>query len=355
MPRLRAANPLLEGLVPYDPKYLPATAMLSANENPCDVPAPVRARIQRAVEDVALNRYPDPLANQLRDELADVYGLSRENVLVGNGGDELLFDVLLAWGGTGRVLLNLPPTFSVYAANARLTGTNVVDVMRRDDFSIDEEAVLARVAQGGIDIVVVCSPNNPTGDLARAGFLQRLLESTDALVLLYEAYGEFAGQSALPLLERYENLAILHTFSKAYSLAGVRVGFLLSSSTVVSELCKVRQPYSVDAVSQAIALEVVRGRASFAAGIERIVAERERLFDAMSGLPGVHVYPSAANYLFFRVPGEVAASLWQACYDAGVLIRDFSAGELTRDCFRVTAGTPEENDMFLEVLRKACS
>ena len=355
MPKLRPANPLLEGLEPYDPRYLPAQAMLSANENPSDVPAPVREAIQAAVEALPLNRYPDPLANKLRDALAAAYGLQRGNVLVGNGGDELLFDLTLAWGGQGRTMLSMPPTFSVYAANAHLTGTRLVEVARRDDFTIDEPAVLKRVSQGDIDLIIVCTPNNPTGDAASISFIEQLLDTTDALVLVDEAYGEFAGESVLPLLADHDNLVILHTFSKAYCLAGVRLGFVLASPKVINELCKVRQPYSVDAVSQAIACQVCAMRSAFEPGIQAIVAERERLFSALSQLPDVEVWPSSANYLFFRVPSQLAQGLWQACYDEGVLIRDFGSKRRTENCIRTTVGTKELNDILLtkmaEVIR----
>ena len=141
---VRQSAPQLQGLVPYDPKYLPARAYLSANENPRDVETEIRQKIISAIRKVPLNRYPDPLANDLRDMIAEANGLDRDQVLVGNGGDELLFDVALAWGGPGRSFLNLPPTFSVYAANARLTGTEVIDVPRLADYSIDEETVLKR-------------------------------------------------------------------------------------------------------------------------------------------------------------------------------------------------------------------
>ena len=187
MNKVRASAPQLAGLVPYDPKYLPAEAFLSANENPRDVDPDVRNLVAREIKKVAFNRYPDPLANDLRDMIAEANGLEREQVLMGNGGDELLFDLALAWGGPGRTFLNLPPTFSVYAANARLTGTTVVDIPRNPDFSIDEEAVLDRVAQGDIDFVIVASPNNPTGLMARPEFLERLLAATDALVMSVDA------------------------------------------------------------------------------------------------------------------------------------------------------------------------
>ena len=253
MNQVRPSAPQLAGLEPYDPKYLPARALLSANENPHDVDEDVRRAVMRELGRLPLNRYPDPLANDLRDLIAEANGLGREQVLVGNGGDELLFNLALAWGGPGRTFLNLPPTFSVYDANARLTNTTVANVPRLPDFSIDEDAVLARVAEGDIDYLVVTSPNNPTGKLADEAFLYALLEATDALVMVDEAYFEFSRMTMRPALEQHENLVILRTFSKAFSLAGVRLGYLLGNAAVISEFVKVRQPYSVDAVSQAVA------------------------------------------------------------------------------------------------------
>ena len=353
--KLRSTNPNLDGIVPYDPKYLPADVMLSANENPDGLSAGVAGAVSAAIARVQVNRYPDPLANDLRDEVASAYGVERENVLVGNGGDELLFDIAFAWGGPGRTMLDCPPTFSVYAANARLCGTTVVNVERvigggRSFCSVDEEAVLERVSQGDIDYLTICTPNNPTGELTDLSFIERLLDATDALVLVDEAYGEFAklGTSALPLLSSHKNLAILHTFSKAYSIAGVRVGYVLAHPEVISELKKVRQPYSVDAFSQAAALEVFKSRDVFAARTAKIVSERERVLATLRDFGDVEVWPSSANYLFMRVPK--AAYVWERLLAGGVLVRDFSTGELTRDCLRVSIGSPEQNDRFISLL-----
>ena len=354
MDRVRRPSAKLEGLTPYDPKYLPAEAMLSANENPRDVSEELRQKIEAAVREVAFNRYPDPLANDLRDAIAEANGLDREHVLVGNGGDELLFNTALAWGGPGRTFLNLPPTFSVYAANARLTDTDVLDIPRLadQDFAIDEEAVL-RAASGPdsqVDFTIIASPNNPTGLRARMEFLQELLAATDALVMVDEAYFEFSRQTMRPHLEANKNLVILRTFSKAFSLAGVRVGYILGHPDVIREYLKVRQPYSVDAVSQAIARVTYQNRAEFEPGINAIIAERERLTGALGALPGVHAYPSHANWVLFRVPE--AARVWQGLYDAGILVRDFSTAPGLEGTLRVTVGTPEEKDAFLNALRK---
>lgn len=344
-----SSAPQLEGIVPYDPKYLPAKTILSANENPHDVDSEIRHAIIREVKRLPFNRYPDPLANDLRDMIAEANGLDRDQVLVGNGGDELLFNLALAWGGPGRTFLNLPPTFSVYEANARLMGTSVVDVARRADFSIDEEAVLARAAEGGIDYLVVTSPNNPTGELASETFILKLLDATDALVMVDEAYFEFSRQTMRPYLAQHKNLVILRTFSKAFSLAGVRMGYILGDADVIREFVKVRQPYSVDAISQAVARVVYANRAKFEPGIMAIIEERARLIEGLRTIPGVKPYPSDANYVLMRM--ENAGAAWEALYERGVLVRDFSKAPYLDDCLRVTVGAPEETDMLLRALR----
>lgn len=346
-----APAPQLGDLEPYNPKYLSAHAFLSANENPHDVEREVRREIMSAVKRVPLNRYPDPLADELRDMIAEANGLDRDQVLVGNGGDELLFNLALAWGGPGRTFLNLPPTFSIYENNARLTNTAIVSIPRKDDYAIDEEAVLARVAQGGIDYLIVTSPNNPTGELADETFIVKLLEATDALVMVDEAYFEFSRLTMRPYLQQHQNLVILRTFSKAFSLAGIRMGYILGDDEVIREFVKVRQPYSVDAVSQVVAQVVFAHRASFGPGIQAIIGERARLIDGMKRIPGVKPYPSHANYVLLRV--DNARIIWEMLYARGILVRDFSGAPYLDNCLRVSVGTPEENDAFLRALRDA--
>ena len=357
MNSVRPSSPALAALTPYDPKYLPAEVMLSANENSRDVPPEVRREIEHELRRLPLNRYPDPLANDLRDLIAEANGLARNQVLMANGGDELLFNIALAWGGPGRTMVNLPPTFSVYEYNARLTGTNVVNIPRRDDFTIDEAAVLERVARGDVDYLVVTSPNNPTGDVPSESFLAELLDATDALVLVDEAYFEFSRFTMRPHLDRHKNLLILRTFSKAFSLAAVRMGYLLGDADVVAEFTKVRQPYSVDAVSQTIARVAYANRNKFSRGINEIIAERPRLIDGLSRIPGLTVFPSNANYVLVRLEG--AGEVWERLYERGILVRDFSRAPYLENCLRITVGTPEENDRLLvalsEILSPGCA
>ncbi|MGN1360773.1 MAG: histidinol-phosphate transaminase [Eggerthellaceae bacterium] len=350
MNTVRKSAPQLEQLVPYDPKYLPAKIMNSANENPQDVEDQIKREAMSAVRNVKLNRYPDPLANELRDLIAEANGLDRNQVLLGNGGDELLFNLALAYGGPGRKFLNMPPTFSVYQNNAQLTGTEVVNVPRLADYSIDEQAVLDRVSQGDIDFVIVTSPNNPTGQLAPEDFVLKLLDATDALVMVDEAYFEFSRTTLRPYLMQHQNLVLLRTFSKAFSLAGVRLGYLLGNECVIREFLKVRQPYSVDAVSQAIGKVVFQNRAKFEPGIIQIISERQRMLEELAAIPGVEPYPSDSNYILFKV--AQAGQVWQQLFDQGILIRDFSKARYLEGSLRVSVGTPQENDYFLAALRQ---
>lgn len=342
----------LDGLEPYDPKYLPADAILSANESPYDIDGQLREEISQALSKVAFNRYPDPLANELRDMIAQANGLNRGQVLVGNGGDELLFNVALAYGSQGRKMLNVPPTFSVYALNARLTNTEVVNVPRRDDLSLDEDAIINRVSRGDISYVVITSPNNPTGTAAPRAFVERLLDATDALVLLDEAYVEFAEASCVDLIASHKNLLILRTFSKAFSLAGIRLGYLLGNEDVINEFIKFRQPYSVDAVSQAIGKVVYSHRQEFDAKACELAQAAKDMVVRLGDMPGVErVFPTDANFVLFKVPQ--AGQVWQKLYDQGVIVRDFSRTLGTENCLRVTAGTAQENQMFFKALERA--
>jgi len=346
---IRASRPELDDLTPYDAKEVKAEVNLASNEHPLNVPGEIITKLKSRLGDFKFNRYPDPTAHELRRLIAEANGLESENVLVGNGGDELIFDLLLAWGGPGRKILDMPPTFSMYGIDAQVTGTEVVRIPRLADFSIDEAAVLERAAQDDIDIVVVANPNNPTGGLCNESFLIDLLKATNAIVMVDEAYFEFSRHTMRPHMSRYPNLVLLRTFSKAFSLAGLRVGYLLAHADVVCEFMKVRQPYSVDAFSQMVATTVYRERMVFESSIRDIIRGRDQLLHGLTMFEGVEVFPTEANFVLFRA--EHAAALWRdLLHNHSVLIRDFSRSQGLTDCLRVTVGTEKENERFLEAM-----
>ena len=248
----------------------------------------------------------------------------------------------------------MPPTFSVYRHNALLTNTAVVEIPRQIDFSLSGEACQRRLEQGGIDYTIITSPNNPSGNLADPLWIERLAEASDALVVVDEAYFEFSRNTARPLLDRYPNLCILRTFSKAFSLAGVRIGYLLGHEDVLTQLKKVRQPYSVSALSQAVARVVYENRAVFEKGIDAILDERERVYGELSSREGVRAFPSDSNYILFSLDSAWDGErVWRRLLDAGVLVRDFTHAPYLDNCLRVSIGNAQENDCFLDALDAA--
>lgn len=343
-------QPHLRTLEPYDPNFTPTRVNLSANENTYDVPAPARALIDEALAATPTNRYPDPMSNDLRDELAAWHGVSRENVIVGNGGDELLYNFLLAFGGPSRTLVNVPPTFSEYAFFASLTQTGVRDVWRDPETFFPQADELVAAA-GEASLVILTSPNNPTGDVAPLELVARVCDACPGLVMVDEAYGEFAepGTSAEALLAEHDNLLVLHTLSKAFALAGARCGYVIAAPDAIDALAAVRQIYSVNVLTQAAALAAVRARAEFDPTVEKIVSERTRLYESLARVEGVRVWPSEGNFVLVRMAG--ASRVRERLRDErSILVRDFSYAPGLADCLRITVGTPEENDAVIEAL-----
>lgn len=344
-------------LDPYDPAFSPTRINLSANENTYGMPSAVREEMLRALAAVTTNRYPLPMSDALRAEIAAWHGVEASQVIVGNGGDELLYNLFLAFGGPGHTLVNCPPTFSVYGLYARLAECEVLDVWREPETFAPNVDALVEAARAA-SLVVVTSPNNPTGDLFPLEGVRALCEACPGIVLVDEAYGEFAeeGASAEPLMADYPNLAILHTFSKAFCLAGGRVGYVLASRSVVGALSAVRQPYSVNAFSQAAALVAARKRSAFEPTIATIRRERGRLEEALGRLAplGVTVWPSQSNFLCVRMPDahQVRCRLRD---DFSILVRDFSADPGLKGCLRMTVGTPQENDAVIAALQAILS
>ena len=329
-------RPSAAALEPYDPAFSQVRVNLSANENTYGMQPEVKAAVDKGLRDAVTNRYPQPLSNELRSELARWHDVGEDHVIVGNGGDELLFNLFLAFGGR------------------ELVETTVVDVPRDPEtFECDADALVEAASRASI--VVVTSPNNPTGNLFPIEQTRRLCEACPGVVLLDEAYMEFApeGSSAEPLLAEYDNLAVLHTLSKAFCLAGGRIGYVLASPSVVNALAAVRQPYSVNVFSQAAGLAAVRNRKAFEPTIANIASERERLLDELASMEdlGVTVWPSAANFLLVRMP-DAHVVRDRLRDEFSILVRDFSSASGLRDCLRVTVGMPDENDALLEALRQ---
>lgn len=342
----------LNTLIPYDAPYYPDVIKMDANENPYDFPPWVMAELFERMSGRDFSRYPDASSEKLRQALAAYTGVSAKNIITGNGSDEIILNIMLTFGA-GAKLAVATPTFSMYGVHGRIAFTQTIEVPRRPDFSLDIDSLKRVSNEADVKIVIVCSPNNPTGTATPPGEIEEILKSTRAIVVVDEAYGEFGGESCIPLLGRYPNLVILRTFSKAYSLAGLRVGYLLADEPIVNQLLKVKQPYNLNTFSQVAATLVMENLDPFRERIIRILVERDRLFASMSALPGLEVVPTEANFILFRTP-HPAEMIYQGLLERGILIRSLDGPALPR-YLRVSVGTGDENRYFVESLSELLS
>lgn len=359
----------LRGQTPYGAPQLDVPVRLNTNENPYPPSGPLVARIAERVAEAArgLNRYPDRDAAELRTELARYltrttgHPVTGEQVWAANGSNEVLQQLLQTFGGPGRTAIGFEPSYSMHALIARGTGTAWVPGPRNDDFTIDVGAAREAVARLRPDVVFVCSPNNPTGTAVGADTVLALYEAAQAakpsLVVVDEAYVEFSHRpSLLPLIEGRPTLVVSRTMSKAFGAAGLRLGYLAADAAVVAAVQLVRLPYHLSAVTQATALAALEHTDTLLMHVERLKGERDRLVAELKAV-GCEVTESDANFVQFGLPGPPGRSAdalsadshrtWRALLDHGVLVRDNGVpGRL-----RVTAGTPAENDAFLEAVR----
>jgi len=350
---LDLARPELRHLKPYSSARMEAgraSVMLNANESPY---APF------SDDTLGLNRYPDPQPAVLLDRLADIYGVRPEQLFVGRGSDEAIDLLVRAFcrAELDAVLIS-PPTFGMYAVAAAVQGAAVVSVPLRaaDDFALDVPALLAALTVHPIKLIFVCTPNNPTGASVPIAQITELLAGVAgrALVVVDEAYAEFADTPSLTqMLDLYPNLLVLRTLSKAYGLAGARIGALIAANSIISLIRRIMAPYPLATPCVAAVLSALGADATIARlqHLQTTRAERQRLSAALAAHPAVrHVWPSAANFLVFRV--DDAKASWNGLINAGVIVRDVSHYLGLANCLRVSIGTPQENDAFLAALTR---
>lgn len=327
---------------------------LDAMENPYGLPPELAAEVGRLAAAAALNRYPDAGAHELKAELRRFFGLTETAALMlGNGSDELIQVVALACARPGATLLTVEPTFVMFRMIAVFAGMDYAAVPLTADFALDEAATLAAIRDKRPAVVFIAYPNNPTGNLFDRDALGRVIEAAPGLVVVDEAYHAFAGASTLDWLARYPHLLVMRTLSKL-GLAGLRLGALMGAPGWIRELEKVRLPYNVNVLTQAVTALLLRRADALLEQADAIRRERDVLSRRLAAMPGVTVFPSQANFLLFRVAG--AGDVFQRLKDQGVLIKNLSGSHrLLADCLRVTVGTPEENEAFLAALANSRS
>jgi histidinol-phosphate aminotransferase len=339
--------------VPYGAPQLDVPVRLNTNETPVPPPDAFLVELARRLPELSLNRYPDRDALALRGALARRESLDPAQVWAANGSNEILLQLLQAYGGPGRSALTFRPGYSMYPELCRTTGTALHVVELDDDGRLGpgmiETSVAPIVAAHDPTVTLLANPNNPTGALIGLDVIAALHEAVGGLLVVDEAYIEFApsGSSARGLLDELPRLVVSRTFSKAFRLAGLRLGYLLGPARLVEDLQAVRLPYHLDAITQLAGVIAVEQEEVFLAHRRATAEERDRVAEAVSRLPGVRVVPSAANFLLLRTE---RTDVFDRLLDHGVLVRDLSSSVGRPGTWRVTIGTPQENDVLLTAL-----
>jgi len=324
---------------------------LNTNESPFPPPAEWSAALAGELARIEFNRYPDRGATALRRALGELHGVPAERIFCANGSNEVLQCLCLAYGGHGRAAAVFEPTYALHSHIAHLTGTAVVEGRRHGDFSLDLASVEEVAASARPAITFLCSPNNPTGMAESAVTVNAVLEQAGGLVVVDEAYGQFSGWSALSMVDDRVPLVVTRTFSKTWSMAAARLGYLVGPAEVVANLERVVLPYHLDAFKQAAGILALRFVGQMEQRVALIVSERQRLLKAMAAL-GVTTWPSQANFILFRPETAAGPDVWTGLLERGVLVRNTSSWPGLAGCLRVTVGTPEENDSFLGALEE---
>jgi histidinol-phosphate aminotransferase len=343
-------------LTGYHSPQLDVEVRLNTNESPLAPPAEWFEALGRELASLDVHRYPDRHATALREALAIYHGVRAEQIFCANGSNEVLQCLLLAYGGPGRTVALFEPTYTLHRHIARLTGTEVAAGRRTDAFGLDFDEVRRVVDNRRPVITFLCSPNNPTGRSEPIDDVREVLSLAPGLVVVDEAYGQFAPTSALTLITAAEpgaeRVVVVRTFSKTWAMAGLRLGYLIGAPEVVEACETVALPYHLDAAKQAAGRLALRFVDQMEARVAMLTEERGRIAAALAELP-VETWPSDANFILFRPQGTEARQVWNDLLDASVLVRDCSDWPGLEGCLRVTVGLPPENDRFLAALSES--
>ncbi|MDE3113589.1 MAG: histidinol-phosphate aminotransferase family protein [Chloroflexota bacterium] len=347
---LPQARPDLTGFAPYRTQQMAADVRLQANEWADPNPA-ARYLSDDELEALLLNRYPTA-ARDLLDALARRYGVGPDQIVVGNGSNEVLLYTFLLFGGHGRKTLLFQPTYSMHARLTQTAGGSVIDELVGLPYSLPAERALAAVERHRPEIVVICSPNNPSGTLVGEDVILSVARAVPrSLVLVDEAYADFAGFTVVPRIAEHPNLVVTKTFSKARAAAGLRLGILLAHPKVADMYRGVQLPYNLSSITAAVGAKIARDDAAIRGRVERNRTERERVHAALRRVSSIEAFPSETNFILFRLRAGTTEEVHARFLRESVLLRDLSSWPGCAGCLRVSIGTPDENDRFIAALR----
>src|SRR5665648_200881 len=347
----------LRKLKPYDPHEVAYKIKLNANENPYGLPKEIIKEILKKAENLEYSRYPNANSVKLSESVSAFFGLNRDNIVIGNGSDELIDYIVKAFSEKGRRIITTAPSFAMYKVYSMINGSNFVQIpLNQSNFSLNEDKVLEEAKKEDSSIVFLTYPNAPTGNYFAEDKMIKIIEESGCLVVVDEAYYEFGKKTFVPLISRYDNLIILRTFSKAYSLASLRVGYLLSNPEIINEVRKVKSPFNVNTFSQLAAQVVFENKEILKDNIEKIIRERKRLIDRINEITPFKAHPSQTNFVLVEVGSKEDTDLvYNNLLEQGILVQTVSdpVFSSSRYFLRITVGNKKENDILIDGL-KSC-
>jgi histidinol-phosphate aminotransferase len=351
---LDVVKPAVRGLRAYSLSPHRAQTKLNQNENAWDMPLALRQEILHRFEEMRWSRYPDFIPASLHENLAEFAGVRADHIIAGNGSNELIQAVLMVTVGPRKRVLICEPTFALYRQVATVLGGDVESISLTNSLQYNSDLLFSVVEERQPDVTIICSPNNPSGCLIDDQDLVKLLGIANGLVVIDEAYHEFAEHSVVPLLEEHENLVVLRTFSKAMALAALRVGYLMAQPHLVREIRKAVLPYNLNSFSQLAAeMAVDRYETDLRPLVKRIINERQRLFDQLLQIKSLTPVASKGNFMLVKTEIEPKV-VFEELLLRDVLVRDVSGYPMLKKYFRVSVGRPEENDQLLAGLQEIC-
>lgn len=330
-------------LQPYVVNPVVCSVKLDANEGNKDL---FKDLIKDIGDDFYLNLYPDDNYTQLKEAIVNYIGCKIENISVGNGSSELLDLCVKTFVDTNELILSLDPTFSMYSIYAKIVNSRYIGAGEGNDFTINVDDIIKSIEENDPKLTIICNPNNPTGTIIKRDDVLRIVKSTDNVVIVDEAYMEFSNESVVDEIENYDNLIVVKTMSKAFSMAGIRTGYLIANEELVKTIEKVRPPYNLNSISALLATKALKQKDKMLSYVENLKVEREKIYEKLIDM-GVKAYKSGANFVFFSSKVD---NLAEKLIENDVLIRKFG-GKLD-NYYRVTVGSPKENEAFLNAMKK---
>jgi histidinol-phosphate aminotransferase len=346
---LEKIKPAVRSITAYTLAPYRASVKVNQNENPFDMPDEIKREVERRLAHRAWSRYPDFIPSELLETLARFAGWKPEGTLAGNGSNELIQATLMVSVSPGTRVLIPEPTFTLYRQIVTVLGGEVVGVPLTAELKFDVDAICERAEKGRADMIIICSPNNPTGCRIAEEDLMRVARDFNGPVVVDEAYHEFSGRTVVPLLAELPNLIVLRTFSKAMAMAGLRVGYLLASADLAREIRKATLPYNLNFFSATAAQVACERYELLRAQIEIIIGERDRLLKKLAGVRGIEPVQSAANFMVART-AIAPQKLFEELLARDILVRDVSKYPMLSQHFRLSVGSPEENDRVVSAL-----